>query len=264
MTLAAAAAGAALPRDRPSALPVLRPRRPGEQPLSAAEALERYRLLTENLAAAVIIRNADGQIVYCSPFTEVLTGYSLHEIYHAHDDFFLTVVHDDDREKFQRALKVSACGEAFQFRFRLYHKTGIEMWAEMRTVPVLDQAGAVISSLSIALDVTGAVRYQRQVEEKNRDLQDFTYMVTHDLKAPILTIKGMLGLITEDLKDAMTPELNEPLEHISKAARRLEALVASVLEYSKLSSAEAALADNRYNQFASHATLSLALGGRSE
>lgn len=202
--------------------------------IKAERIIERYEILTENLAAAVVIRDADGTISYCSPYTEVLTGYSLSNIYGKKDDFFVSITHEEDRDKYARSLKVSTMGEAFQFRYRFYHRSGIEMWADTRTVPILDDMGSVVSTLSITLDVTGTARYQQQVEEKNRDLQDFTYMVTHDLKAPIFTIKGMLGVISEDFGDKLNSDLAEPIDHIASASKRLEQLVASVLEYSKL------------------------------
>ena len=110
------------------------------------------------------------------------------------------------------------------------------MWAETRTVPILSPSGDLQASLSITLDVTGSVLYQKQVEEKNKDLQDFTYMISHDLKSPIYTIKGMYGVLKEELAKVINnPEIIEPLEHINTASLRLEKLVANVLEYSKLS-----------------------------
>ncbi len=211
--------------------------------LSQAElhgAQDRYQLLTDNLAASVIIRDIEGKIAFCSPYTEVLTGYSLREIYASESDFFLSILHPSDAEKYHRAFKIAATGEAFQFRYRIHHRTGIEMWVETRTVPIVGEDGEVSLSLSVTLDVTGAVRYQRQVEEKNRDLHDFTYMVSHDLKAPIFTIKGMAAVLREDLAATLTPDTTEALDHIAGASRRLETLVASVLEYSRISSQEMA------------------------
>src|SRR5690606_24163215 len=124
------------------------------------------------------------------------------EIYSSQSDFFISIAHEDDKQNIERALKVASCGEAFQYRFRYYHKTGILMWAETRTVPVLNNSGEVEASLSITLDVTGSVLYQKQVEEKNRDLLDFTYMISHDLKSPIYTVKGMHGVLCEELERA--------------------------------------------------------------
>ena len=199
--------------------------------------VERYRTLTENLAASVVIRDAEGKISFCSPYTEVLTGYPLSEIYSAEEDFFIGIVHEDERESYRRSLAVSLAGEAFQCRYRFFHRAGQEqeMWAETRTVPIFDEAGDVVSTLSITLDVTGTVRYQRKVEEKNRELRDFTYMVSHDLKAPIFTIKGMITVLREDFRDQITEESAEVFTHIEEASTRLEALVESVLEYSRIS-----------------------------
>lgn len=200
-----------------------------------AEALiERYEVLTENLAAAVIIRDETGKITYCSPFTEVLTGHALSEIYASKTDFFIESAHEDDQEKFKRALSVSALGEAFQFRYRFIHRSGIHMWAEMRTVPISSEDGTFLGTLSITLDITGTMRYQEQVEERNKDLQEFSYMISHDLKAPIFTIKGMLGILKEDHKSSLQGEAGEIINHIEKAAERLSSLVAAVLEYSKI------------------------------
>jgi PAS domain S-box-containing protein len=197
--------------------------------------LRRAKIFSDNLVAAIVLRNAEAKIVYCSPYTEVLTGYSIQEIKSCAGDFFESVMHADDREQYRRALKICASGEAFQYRYRLTHRTGIEIWVETRTVPILNQDGRVESYLSVTLDVTGNVRYQKQVEEKNRDLQDFTYMVSHDLKAPIFTIKGMLGIIRDDFGKSLSPDFQEVLGHIERGILRLEQLVSRVLEYSRIS-----------------------------
>jgi len=199
------------------------------------EIINNYKILTDNIAASIIIRNNDGKITYCSPFTEVLTGYSISEICNSQFDFFETIVHENDRDNYNRAKKISSVGEAFQFKYRIQHKSGIEMWVETRTVPIINTLGEITSTLSTTLDVTGAVRYQKQVEEKNRDLQDFNYMVSHDLKAPIFTVKGMTGILKSDFKDKITEDMADIISHISSATDRLEQLVNSILQYARAS-----------------------------
>ncbi len=200
--------------------------------------MHRYGVLIDNLVASVVIRDAQGNINYCSPYTEVLTGYPLEAIYATEGDFFLSIVHEEDRERYLRAMKVTSAGEPFQYKCRYFHKSGIEIWVETRTVPVIGTSGEILFSLSVTLDVTGTIRYQRQVEEKNKDLQDFTYMVSHDLKAPIFTIKGMIGILQEDLKDHLKGDAAETITHITGATARLEQLVGSVLHYARLSTQE--------------------------
>jgi PAS domain S-box-containing protein len=196
---------------------------------------EQYQVLTTNLAAAIIIRDGTGNLLFCSPYTEVLTGYSRQEIYQQGDAIFNQIIHEDDQELYRRAQKVAAYGEAFQYRFRFFHKSGLEMWAESRTVPILDDAGVVTSSLSVLIDITGTALYQKQVEEMNKDSQDFSYMISHDLKAPIATIKGMLNVLQEENGAMLGPDASEAVIHIENATRRLDQLVNAVLEYSRIS-----------------------------
>lgn len=196
---------------------------------------EQYQALTNNLAAAIIIRDGTGNLLFCSPYTEVLTGYSRQEIYDQGDTIFSQIIHEDDRELYRRAQKVAAYGEAFQYRFRFFHKSGIEMWAESRTVPILDDSGVVTSSLSVLIDITGTALYQKQVEEMNQDSQDFSYMISHDLKAPIATIKGMLNILHEEDGNRLGSDASEAIAHIENATKRLDQLVSAVLEYSRIS-----------------------------
>lgn len=201
----------------------------------------RYKILTENVAAAVILHESDGSIMWCSPFTEVITGFPLSEVYRAKETFLLAHVHEEDKELVERSLRIVATGEPFQCRYRFYHKSGMTLWLETRTVPVLDHSTDQYVALSITIDVTAQVMNQLQIEERNRDLNEFTYMISHDLKAPIITISGMLGILAEEEIVKNTPSIAEPLNYISKATKRLQDLVSGVLELAKISAADRTL-----------------------
>ena len=201
----------------------------------------RYKILTENVAAAVMLHEADGTILWCSPFTEVLTGFPLSEIYRNKDTFLRSNIQEEDREIVERSLKIVATGEPFQCRYRFYHKSGITLWLETRTVPILDNASNEYVAISITIDVTAHVMNQLQVEERNKDLNEFTYMLSHDLKAPILTVAGMLGILEEDDTIKNNPQLAEPLTYIRKATKRLQDLVSGVLELARISAADRSL-----------------------
>lgn len=193
---------------------------------------ERYRILTDNIAAGIVLHDTNGVVSWCSPFTEVLTGFSRHEIQQNQESFLRSLVVEEDRELLERSFKIVATGEAFQFRYRFQHRSGLTMWAETRSVPIFDEQSGTTLVLSISLDVTSAVLYQHQIEEKNRDLHDFTYMVSHDLKAPINTIKGMLTVVEED--SAIPESAREPLEYVRRASYRLEQLVHGILQLARV------------------------------
>ena len=197
--------------------------------------IERYELLTTNIAAAALIRDPEGKIVFCSPYTEVLTGYSLDEIYEYPDDFLESIVLADDLDRYRRARGVSELGEDIVVRYQIRHRSGIQLWIETHMVPVADEDGQTVSVMSVSIDVTSSVRYQQKIEEQNRDLSDFTYMVSHDLKAPIFTIKGMASMLLEDYQAVLDEDGRESITHIVDGADRLEGLIKSVVEYSALS-----------------------------
>jgi signal transduction histidine kinase len=115
------------------------------------------------------------------------------------------------------------------------------LWLETRTVPILDNSSDNYVALSISIDVTAQVMNQMQIEERNRDLNEFTYMISHDLKAPILTISGMLGILEGDEVIQSSSTLAEPLTYIRKATRRLQDLVTGVLELAKISASDRTL-----------------------
>lgn len=89
--------------------------------------------------------------------------------------------------------------------------------------------------MTVANDVTDSLNYQKLIEQQNQDLNDFSYMISHDLKSPIFTIKGMSTALKEDYSSALGEDGSALLKFISDAANRLERLVSSLLEYSALS-----------------------------
>lgn len=203
--------------------------------LSAEELLDLHETMVSNIAAAVIYSLEDGRVALCSPYAEVLTGFPTDYFYSDHR-FFESLCVEEDLDRFRRARMIAELGEDSLVRHRVNHQSGLQLWLETRLVPVLTGDGEVEGIMSVSTDVTALVCNQLQIEEQNRDLADFAYMVSHDLKAPIFTIKGMASAIAEDFGEQLGGEGNELLNYISAAAARLETLVASVIEFSSASS----------------------------
>ncbi|RME58283.1 MAG: PAS domain S-box protein, partial [Candidatus Dadabacteria bacterium] len=195
-----------------------------------------HSLVVENLTAAVIVQDLGGKVLFCNGYAEVLTGYSKREIYGTTNDFLHFIIpYEEDRKRYQRGKTFAKAGEPFQVRYRIKHKAGVEIWAESRTVPIQNKQGEVEAVLSIIFDITASVRYQQLVEEKNRDLYDFAYMVSHDLRSPLSTLKGMVEIINSSKENV--EEVKEAVMYISKATQRLDTLISRILDYAKVSSA---------------------------
>ena len=73
-----------------------------------------------------------------------------------------------------------------------------------------------------------------ELESKNAELERFTYTVSHDLKSPLLTIKGFAGYLKSDLERADTDRVRSDAERISAAAEKMGELLDELLELSRI------------------------------
>ena len=73
-----------------------------------------------------------------------------------------------------------------------------------------------------------------ELEVKNAELERFTYTVSHDLKSPLITIRGFLGYIEKDAIAGNIERLKADLERISKAAEKMHLLLDELLELSRI------------------------------
>lgn len=77
--------------------------------------------------------------------------------------------------------------------------------------------------------------YTEKLEISNRDLDDFAHIASHDLKEPLRGLYNYAEFLREDYYDKLDSEGQHKLDTLQKLARRMEALIESLLDYSRLS-----------------------------
>ncbi len=110
---------------------------------------------------------------------------------------------------------------------------------EVRAIPLRDAHGEVSTALKIVRDVTHREERDRERDEllrelgeRNRELGEFAHTVAHDLKGPLVSLKGYAGLARQDLARGRTGELASHLARVEDAADQMARLIDGLLDLS--------------------------------
>ncbi len=161
-------------------------------------------------------------------------------------------MHPDEREAVAQSLRASAdLGSAWLATFRVPHTPAGERCLEAHSMPLREADGGVvwhgflidvterrraeqeIRSLNIELEHRVADRTS-ELEAKHREMEAFTYSVSHDLKAPLRGIDGYSRLLESDHAGKLDEEGRFFVAMIRKAAAHMGDLIDDLLAYSRV------------------------------
>ncbi|GAA4315669.1 PAS domain S-box protein [Nibribacter koreensis] len=167
----------------------------------ASQELEKLSLVASKTSNGIVIMDAQGQIEWVNDGFTNINGYTLAEVKGRRpNDFFHGPNTDPETRK--RIFAGYRSGQPFREEILNYKKSGEEFWVKIDVTPVKNEEGQVIRFIAIQTDVTyrkEAEKEQllltRELYEQNRDLQQFTYIVSHNLRAPVANALGLAALL---------------------------------------------------------------------
>ncbi|GEL11498.1 PAS domain S-box-containing protein [Flavobacterium glycines] len=206
-----------------------------EEKLKQSE--EKHRVLTENISDAILLLDKEGKILYQSPSAERISGYSFEDVKEKSITEFLV---SDELFRGQLFLKeiLENPNMPKQNQFRINHKKGHEIWIEGTAINLLENESVKAIILNYR-DVTDnkifeneLIRYNSELKKTNAELDRFVYSASHDLRAPL---KSMLGLIyvTKECADPEDSELHERLAMLNNSVGKLDDFIEDILHYSR-------------------------------
>lgn len=202
---------------------------------------ERYRHLAENASDMIIEQSIpQGTYEYVSPAAERLTGYKPSDFYNT--PFLLEkILIPEDQHRYRIQWQNTLQGKAPQAsEFSIIHKSGEQRWVNQRNSPILKN-GILVAVEGILTDVTEQKKAAferemliRELEAKNRDLERFTYIISHELKTPLITIKGFLGYLEEEAQKGDFSGLHQDVLRILSATETMSHLLNDLAVLSRI------------------------------
>lgn len=179
-----------------------------------------------------------------SPETLSIFGTTAEEFggtYEAYMSFAAPEAREMVAERVRRFLENSAECSVIEYNHRIIRGDGEPGWVEVRGTLFLDDQGRPAWMTGVCADVTERNLAEKErekliteLEAQNAELERFTYTVSHDLKSPLITIKGYIGMLSEDLDEGEMESVRDDLARISNAADKMGVLLEDLLELSRI------------------------------
>jgi PAS domain S-box-containing protein len=164
------------------------------------------------------------KIVFVNPAFTSMTGYKSSEVIGKTPTVFMGRKSVENQlSNLSKALKGK---EEFKFETLNHTKNGEEYWVNFSMIPITNKEGEHSHWISIQRDITEEKKREKEKEQlireltqNNKDLKQFSYITSHNLRAPLSNLTGLLNLIEEIPVD--NPELKEILNGFSKSTHML-------------------------------------------
>ncbi|CAN0403940.1 unnamed protein product, partial [Phaeothamnion confervicola] len=215
------------------------------------------------------------KVIYQSPSVERITGISLA---YRQANPTISFAHPDDQHLVAHALEKAKMNPAIPvfFQIRLHHLNGQYIWIEgfmtnqlhdpnvkamvfnYRDVSDRKKSEAEILKLNDELEEKVNQRTE-QLEALNKELESFTYSVSHDLRAPLRIIDGFSHIILEDYGEQLDASGKKNLNIIVNNAKRMGLLIDDLLNFSKIGKAQIRVSEINMNSLVSDVLEELAM-----
>ena len=212
--------------------------RPG--PLAAADLLA---AIVNSSDDAIVGKTTDGIITTWNPAAERMYGYTAEEII---GQPITVLCPPDQAAEIQEILGKIRSGERVSYHETTrQRKDGAIFPVSVTVSPVWDDQHGLVGASSIARDISERYRIQAELRLRTadlecayRDLETFSYSVSHDLRAPLRALDGLSNALLEDCGHSLSEAGLGYTKRIRSAATQMTSLIEDLLNLARVSRAE--------------------------
>lgn len=133
-------------------------------------------------------------------------------------------------------------GEPWFGEIKNKSKSGKFYWTETAIVPLKNTYGHINEYMAIKLDITKkkeaeellASKYVKKLEQKNQELEQYSYIASHDLQEPLRTITSFSEILYNEYNDKFDDQAKQIFKFIKEATGRMSSLIKNLLDYSRI------------------------------
>ena len=189
-----------------------------------------FKTLVENSFDIIIVLESDFRIKFVSPAVKKMLGYEVEEVIGQKSNKFIEF---RDRVSIKELLKNPGITYAIN-DLKLIHKNSQIIHCEVNAVNFLNDS--LIEGIIVNChDISNRIETENQLKNTNFELDSFVYKVSHDLKAPLRSILGLINLSKSENKD---PTINLYLDMMLRSIQSLDSFIKDLTQFSRNSRME--------------------------
>ena len=201
---------------------------------------EKYSNIIANMNLGLLELDEKDTILLANQSFCDMSGFSENELIGKNaTDFF----HVENKNVLTSKLKLESGGESNSFEVEILNKLGEKKHWLISGAPRYNEAGDVVGSVGVHLDVTKQKELELQkeqlvkdLENSNQGLQEYAHIVSHDLKSPLRSISALATWLSDDYKDVLDEGGKQNLALMQEKVASMDKLIHGILEYSTANS----------------------------
>ncbi|MDP4196914.1 MAG: ATP-binding protein [Bacteroidota bacterium] len=192
-------------------------------------------------AAIVAITDIKGTITYVNKKFCEISKYSSDELIGQNHRIINSGYHPI--EFFQQMYRTIGKGNVWRGQIRNKAKDGTLYWVDTTIVPLKDRAGKPTKYLAIRFDISEQKKTEEilnqtltKLENSNKELEQFAYIASHDLREPLRMVTSYAQLIARRYREKLDDEAEVFIKYLVDGTNRMQMLIDGLLLYSRTTS----------------------------